>query len=62
VLPSTKLTYHALDEEPAKSGVDADQKEPEGVEGKYVGLMLGLSCPKSTMDESSMSDGRRQSL
>jgi hypothetical protein len=54
------LTYHAPDEEPANG--DEDQNQFAGVEGKYVLFMLGLDCPRSTMDTSSMTDGRRQSL
>jgi hypothetical protein len=62
--PQLKSTYHGQSpgREPAAASGDADQKKSEGVEGKYVELMLGLDCPKSTMDTSSMIDGRRQSL
>jgi hypothetical protein len=60
VLPSLKLTYHALDGEPATG--DADQNTFAGVEGKYVPPMLGRDSPRSTMDTSSITDGRRQSL
>ena len=39
---------------------DEDQKGLSGVAGKYVPSMLGTR-PTSTMDTSSMRDGRRQS-
>ena len=55
-----KSTYHASDGEPATG--DEDQKNATGVAGKYVPLMLGFDSPMSTMDTSSMRDGRRQSL